>query len=77
MTSEEAIQRVRAIYAETDKPLSDDVRVQACYVSTGGWLSPKRKAWLVRTNASLRGGNRVFEFDAETGELMKEVVLPR
>lgn len=64
MTSKEAIQRVRALYAEAGKPLSEDVRVQAGYVSTGSWFSPKRKAWLVRTNASLRGGNRVFELDA-------------
>jgi hypothetical protein len=77
MTSEEAIQRVRAIYAEAGKPLSDDIRVAAGLVSTGGWFSPKRKTWVVRTDASRRGGNHFYQFDAETGELMKEGILQR
>lgn len=77
MTSDEAIQRVRALCEEAGQPLDEDIWVGPGHISVGGWFSPKRKTWLVRTDASRRGGNRCFQFDAETGELMKKWVLPR
>lgn len=77
MTAEEALDRVRTIYAEAGRTLSDDVSVKPGQRRTGGWFSPRRKTWIVWTNPSLRGGNRVFEFDAESGELLKDFVLPR
>lgn len=77
MTAEEAIQRVREIYADTGKTLSEDVMVQPGVASAGGWFSPRKKTWIVRTNAWRRGGNRVFHFDTETGELLQEVLWPR
>lgn len=77
MTSEEAVQRVREIYAESGKPLGEDVMVQPGFVPTGDLRSSERRTWIVRTNALRRGGNRLFHFDAETGELLKEVLLPR
>jgi hypothetical protein len=55
------------ISAEAGKPLGEDVMVQPGFVPTGGWFSPRKKTWIVRTNALRRGGNRVFHFDAETG----------
>jgi hypothetical protein len=77
MTSEEAVRRVREIYAGSGKPLGEDVMVQPGFVPTGDLRSSERKTWIVRTNALRRGGNRLFHFDAETGELLKEVLLPR
>jgi len=63
--------------AETDKTLGEDVSVRPSHVRTGGWFSPRKQIWVVWTNATQRGGNRVFEFDAESGEQLKDFVLPR
>lgn len=77
MTAEDALERARSIYAEAGKTLGTDVSVRSGSVRTGGWFSPRRKTWIVWTHPTQRGGNRVFEFDAESGELLKDVVLPR
>jgi hypothetical protein len=71
------IQRVRTIYAETGKTLGEDVSVRPSHVRTYGWFSPRKQTGVVWTNTTQRGGNRVFEFDAESGELLKDFVLPR
>lgn len=79
MTADEALQRVRAIHAESGMTLGDNVLVQPSFVRTGGWIffGTRKKTWVVRTDAARRGGNRIFEFDAESGELLSDVVTPR
>lgn len=77
MTAEEAMERVRTIYAESGRTLSEDVSVRPGDMRTAGWFSARKKTWVVRTNTNLRGGNRIFEFDADSGELLKDFVLPR
>lgn len=80
MTADEALQRVRAIYAESGTTLGDDVLVQPAFERTGGWIffgGTRKKRWVVRTDAMQVGGNRIFEFDAESGELLSDFVTPR
>jgi hypothetical protein len=77
MNADDALERVRAILAGQGRVLDEPVRVSSGSVRTGGWFSPGRKTWVVWTHTHQRGGNRVFEFDAETGELLKDHVLPR
>jgi hypothetical protein len=77
MTAEEALARVRTIYAEAGRALSEDVSVRSGHIRTAGWFCPRKKTWVVWTNTTQRGGNHIFEFDAESGELLKDFVLPR
>lgn len=83
MTRDEACKEALAICVAQGL---DAGQVVTAYARGGGALSFIRslfskgkagKSWIVITHMHRKGGNRVFEFDAETGELIKESLIAR
>ena len=77
MTREEVLDRVREMSAANNWPLNEHVSVHQEDAKTGLLFGKVTKTWVVKTDVNRRGGNRVFEFDDETGELRRCFVLPR
>jgi hypothetical protein len=77
MTREEALERVREISEKNNWPLTDHVSIHHDVVRPGLFFGRAKKIWIVKTDVNLRGGNRVFEFDDTSAELLRCFVLPR
>ncbi len=75
MTSEDVLDLVRKIYAENGWTMpAENISVHLQTIKEGLFFPKvKQRIWHVKTNANRKGGNRLFEFDDETGELLKHV----
>jgi hypothetical protein len=80
MTREEAIEKARGIAEQEGWPWLEPV-------NAGLWEDKERKTffskptsrkkWSVTTNYLNRGSNIKISFDAETGEILEKLCLPR
>ena len=75
MTSEDVLNLVSKIYTQNGWVMpTENISVHLQTIKEG-WLfrKVKQRIWHVKTDANRKGGNRLFEFDDETGELLKQV----
>lgn len=79
MTKEDVLERVGQIYAENGWTMpTENISVHLQEIKTGFiFRKIKQRIWHVMTNVGFRGGNRIFEFDDATGELLKHVLWPK
>ena len=82
MTRDEAREKAMAICAQQGLDCGRQLTAYASGGERSFWRAfflkeKKRKSWIVITNMNRKGGNKVFEFDAETGELIKESLIAR
>jgi hypothetical protein len=80
MTEKEAIEKARLIAEQEGWPWLEPVKAGLWEDKEKTWLFTKsiyRKKWSVTTNYLNRGANVKISFDAETGEVLEKVCLPR